>query len=106
MMTESEILFNKIINEIANGVKGKMFGAACIKSTNGKIAAFFWKENMVFKLDGKNQERAMRIKGAKIGSHLYAPEKQMKGWISIPKNHSDKWIEFTEKALEYVSGLK
>ena len=105
-MTESETLFNKIINKIPNGVKGRMFGAKCIKSTNGKTAVFLWKENMVFKLDKKNQERAMRIKGAKVGSHLYAPEKQMNGWISIPKNHSDKWIEFTERALEYVTGLK
>lgn len=105
-MTEFEVLFNNIISEIPNGVKGKMFGADCIKSTNGKTAAFFWKENMVFKLDEENQERAMRIKGAKIGSHLYAPQKQMKGWISIPNHQSDKWKEFTVKALEYVSGLK
>ncbi|WP_142784129.1 hypothetical protein [Changchengzhania lutea] len=53
-----------------------MFGAECIKSTNGKTTAFFWKENMVFKLDEKSKESAMRIKGAEIGSHLYAPEKK------------------------------
>lgn len=61
---------------------------------------------MVFKLDKKNQERALRINGSKIGTHLYAPEKQMKGWVLIPNNHSDKWTEFTEKAVEYVSSLK
>lgn len=105
-MTDSEMLFNKIVNKIPNGIKGKMFGAECIKSANGKTAAFFWKENMVFKLDKRNQKRAMRIKGAKIGTHLYTPEKQMKGWVLIPNNHSDKWIEFAEKSLEYVSGLK
>jgi hypothetical protein len=105
-MKEPDNTFYKIIKEIPNGVKGKMFGAECIKSINGKTAAFYWKGNMVFKLDEKNHEGALRINGAKIGSHLYAPERQMKGWISIPKEHSDKWNEFTKMALDYVSKLK
>lgn len=105
-MTDTEILFNKIANEVPNGVKGKMFGAECIKSINGKTAAFYWKENMVFKLNDENQRRALTIKGARIGSHLYAPEKQMKGWVLIPSNHSDKWKAFTIKAIEFVNGLK
>ena len=105
-MTKFEILFNTIITNILSGVKGKMFGADCVKSSNGKTAAFFWKENMVFKLDEQNHERALKISGAKIGSHLYAPEKQMKGWVLIPNKHADKWMEFTEKALDYVGKLK
>ena len=65
-----------------------MFGANCIKSINGKTAAFLWGAKMVFKLDQKYQKEALEINGAKIGSHLYAPEKQMNGWVSIPKNQS------------------
>ncbi len=105
-MTKSENLFHQIVKENPNGIAGKMFGAKCIKSISGKTAAFFWEENMVFKLDEKNQEKAFKISGAKIGSHLYAPEKQMKGWISIPKNQSENWTELTQKALEYVNSLK
>lgn len=43
-MTGFENLFHIIINEISNGVKGKMFGVECIKSTNGKTAAFSGKK--------------------------------------------------------------
>ena len=91
-MTKSEKLFHQIIRNLENGFEGKLFGAKCIKSINGKTAAFYWQESMIFKLDLK--------------SHLYAPNKPMKGWISIPKKHSVKWIEFASKALEYVDELK
>jgi len=104
-MTESEKLFQIIIKELPSGIEGKMFGAKCIKSTNGKTAAIYLKESMVFKLDEQTQEDALKLEGAKIGSHLYAPEKPMKRWISIPERHSDKWSGFAEKALEYVDGL-
>lgn len=105
-MTEPEKIFHQIIKGIPNGIEGKMFGAKCIKSINGKTAAFFWKENMVFKLDEQTQEQALHLKGAKVGSHLYALEKPMMGWVSITAKHSDKWSEFAEKALKYVEGLK
>ena len=101
-MTESEKLFLQIIKELPNGIEGKMFGAKSIKSTKGKTAAFFWEENMVFKLDQDTQERALKLKGSKVGSHLYEPDKPMKDWISIPETHSDKWSDFAKKALKYV----
>ena len=91
-MTNPEKTFYNIIKESRNGTEGKMFGAKCIKSINGKTAAFYWKEKMVFKLDENNQKRALEIDGAKIGSHLYAPEKPMKGWVSIPQNQSGEWL--------------
>ena len=105
-MTEPEKSFHRIIEEIPNAIKGKMFGAISIKSSNGKTAAFFWKGNMVFKLDEKSQEEALKLDNAKIGSHLYAPEKPMKGWVSIPEKHSDKWTDFTLAAIKYVEKLR
>jgi len=105
-MTDAEKTFHQIINESLNGIEGKMFGAKCIKSMHGKTAAFLWKEHMVFKLDEKSQEEALKLEGTKVGSHLYAPEKKMKGWISIPEIHTEEWAEYSEKALQYVSTLK
>ncbi len=105
-MTESEKLFHLIIVEIPDSIEGKMFGAKCIKSINGKTAAFFWKESMVFKLDDQSRKEALKLKDTKVGSHLYAPEKKMKGWISIPEKHSEKWPEFAGKALKYNDTLK
>jgi len=83
-----------------------MFGAKCIKTTNGKTAAFYWKRSMVFKLDKVEFDQALSLDGAGLGTHLYAPEKQMKGWVSIPKKHSNKWAYFAEKALAFVGKLK
>ena len=60
---------------------------------------------MVFKLDDKAQKNALKLNGSKVGSHIYAHEKPMKGWISIPERHSDKWAEFAEKALTHVEKL-
>lgn len=105
-MTESEKLFHNIIKGLSNGIEGKIFGAKCIKSTKGKTAAFYWQKNMVFKLDRETREKALKLVGSKIGSHLYAPDKPMKGWVSIPEMHADKWTDFTKKALKYVEELK
>jgi len=30
----------------------------------------------------------------------------MKGWILIPNEYYEKWIEFAEKVVEYVDGLE
>ena len=105
-MTKSERLFLQIIKEFSNGIEGKMFGAKCIKSINGKTAVFLWQENMVFKLDEETQEKALKLDGSKTGSHLYAPDKPMKGWVSIPEIHSDKWAGFAEEALKFVEAIK
>jgi len=105
-MTNSEELFRKIIIEVPAAIEGKMFGASCIKSINGKTDALLWKDHMLFKLDEKTQQDALRLSGSSIGSHLYAPDKPMKGWVSVPIKHSDKWPNFTKKAIAFVTTLE
>ena len=105
-MTTSEELFHKIVNEIPDATEGKMFGASCIKSINGKAVAILWKGNMLFKLDEKAQQEALKLNGSSLGSHLYAPDKPMKGWISLPFQHSDKWTDFTKKSVVFGMTLK
>jgi len=105
-MTNSEELFCKIIIEMPNAMVGKMFGASCLKSINGKAAVLLWKDHMLFKLDEKTQQDALRLSGSSIGSHLYAPDKPMKGWVSVPLKHSDKWPNFTKKAIAFVTTLE
>ncbi len=101
-MTKSEELFHQIVNEVPDAIEGKMFGASCIKSINGKAVAILWRDNMLFKLDEKAQQVALKLNGSSIGSHLYAPDKPMKGWVSLPFKHSDKWVNFTKKAVAFV----
>ena len=105
-MTKPEKLFHQIATETPGAKEGKMFGAACIKADNGKTAAIFWKDDMIFKLDELGQQEALKLKGARIGSHLYAPERPMKGWILIPSKHAGQWNYFAKKSVEYVNTLK
>jgi len=82
--------------------KGKMFGADCIKSANGKVAAVLWKDSILFKLDETSQIDALKIDGAKTGTHLYDSSKPMKGWVSIPFQQSGQWIKFAIRAIHFV----
>jgi len=105
-MKKSEELFHQIVNQVPDAIEGKMFGASCIKSINGKAVVILWKDNMMFKLDGKAQQEALKLNGSKIGSHLYAPDKPMKGWVSLPIEHADKWTDFTKKSLVFGKTLE
>ncbi len=102
-MSSSEELFHQIVNEVPDAIPGEMFGASCIKTINGKAVAILWKDNMLFKLDEKVQHEALKLKDSCIGSHLYAPDKPMKGWVSLPFKHADRWAGFTKKAIAFVS---
>ena len=105
-MTEAEELFHKITNEVPDAIEGKLFGAKCVKLNNGKTAAIFWKDNMLFKLDEKAQQEALNLEGSKIGTHLYDSNRPMKGWISIPFKHYQTWADFTKLAIEFVKTIK
>ncbi len=105
-MPKAEELFHKIIDKVPDAIEGKMFGALCIKLKNRKTVAIFWKDCMLFKLNDKAQIEALNLNGSKIASHLYDTEKPMKGWISIPFKHSNKWVDFTKLAIEFVKTIK
>ena len=82
-----------------------MFGAPCMKSKNGKVAVILWEEGMLFKLNNESIAKALTLSGSKIGSHLYAPEKTMKGWVSIPLQHSERWLEFATRAIHFAEQI-
>ncbi len=103
-MTEAEKLYHEIAEGIPESKEGKMFGALCIKAGNGKSGVMFWKEQMVFKLDGGNLDEALSLEGA----YLFDPMggRPMKEWVVVPYNHHDKWKKFSEIAQEKVKNLK
>jgi len=105
-MEKSKELFYQIVNDIPNAIEGKMFGASCIKCKNGKTAAILWKDTMLFKLDSKTRQEALKLDGAHISSHLYAPDRLMKSWITIPFKHAGKWFNFTKIAIELIKTAK
>ena len=104
-MTKTEELFHKIADSIPDAKKSKMFGCTCIKAPNGKAVLMIWKDDMVFKLTGKDEKDALALDGA----HVFKPNESrpaMGGWIHVPLAHSAKWNGFAKKAFEYVKELK
>ncbi|MEP1096513.1 MAG: hypothetical protein ABJG78_15465 [Cyclobacteriaceae bacterium] len=104
-MTDVEKVFQAIIHDLPEATQGKMFGAKSVRASNGKTAAIFWNEEMIFKLDDEGQKEALKLSGAKVGTHLYAKDRPMKGWVNIPHKHCDKWEHFASKAIEFVITL-
>lgn len=104
-MTKAEELFHRIASELPNVSEGKMFGALCTKTENGKASTMFWKEYMIFKLDVDDEKEAVKLSGAK----LFDPSgmnRPMKGWVQLSDKHSAKWKSYAEKATVFVSKLK
>ena len=99
-MTKAEKLFHKITAELTDAKEGKMFGVFCIKTPNNKAIAIFWKDKMMFKLGGTAEKEALNLSGAKIGTHIYNPSRQMRGWVWIPSKHSAEWKKYVKKALD------
>jgi len=102
-MSKAEELYHQIAAELADAKEGKMFGALCIKAPNGKAGVMFWKEHMVFKLGGKAQEDALRLKEAKVFAPMEG--RPMNGWIQLSDAHMKKWKYFAEIAHEWVKLL-
>jgi len=103
-MTIAEEFFNDITKEITNVKPGKMFGALCIKTPNGKSAAMLWKDHIVVKLQGDSLKEAMNLDGVKQFEPMVG--RPMKEWVQIPFIYKDLWKKFTLTSTESVSVLK
>jgi hypothetical protein len=103
-MTKAEEYFAKLAEEIPNVKKGKMFGALCIKTPNGKSAAMIWKDDIVVKLNGESFKEAMKLDGAKQFEPMDG--RPMKEWVQIPFKHKDLWKIYAKVSVELVSSLK
>ncbi len=80
-MTQAESLFHAIASDIPETKEGKMFGALCMKAPNGKAGIMYWKEDMVFKLEGDAMKEALSLDGAKIFEPMAG--RQMGGWVQL-----------------------
>ncbi len=95
-MTKQEELFHTIASGLVGTHEGKMFGALCIKATNGKAGVMFRKDGMIFKLSGKDQEYALSLEGAEMFDPMGG--RPMNGWVYVPDTHSMQWSGFAEIA--------
>ena len=101
-MKSPEQLFESIVaaftNVDANVVPGKMMSSPALKY-KGKVFAFFWNEQMTFKL-GKERDLEAEFGIGEYG--FLSPFKNkppMKGWYVIPNQFSDQWPTLTQEAL-------
>lgn len=102
-MTPAEAYFHKITQEIPDVEPGKMFGALCFKTPNGKAAAMFWHDMIVVKLTGNARDEALSLDG----THFFDPMdgRPMKDWIVIPYAYQNRWKEFALSATQYVKEI-
>jgi len=103
-MTQAENYFKQLTAEIPDVKEGKIFGAECITTPNGKSAAMIWKNNLVVKLKGEFLKEAMSLDGAKQFEPMKG--KPMKEWIQIPFDHEEKWKKFMLISVDAVKALK
>ena len=78
-----------------------MFGIPTLM-VKGKAFAGLFKDAMVFKLQGKDHERALALPGAQ----LFDPSgrgRPMKEWVQVPPTHAARWAFLARQALKYVS---
>lgn len=102
-MTKAEEYFNELVTEVPDVKAGKMFGALCMKTPNGKSAAMFWKDHLVVKLNGDLSQEALSLKGAQLFEPMEG--KPMNGWVQIPFEHKDKWKNFALASADNVRTL-
>jgi len=99
-MTNEELLYTKIGQELNDSEQSQMFGKPCFK-TNKKAFICFFQNEMVFKLSSEHHSEALSFDGSK----LFDPSgknRPMKEWVQVPYNYKERWKEFAEKALDYV----
>ncbi len=103
-MTKAEELYHQIAVVIPNITKGKMFGALCLKSPNGKAGVMFWRDYMVFKLPKEDENEVLAFDGVKV----FAPmgDREMKGWTQVPYANSEHWQKWAEKAMHFVAKIE
>ncbi|MGN6532859.1 MAG: hypothetical protein ACTHK0_14050 [Ginsengibacter sp.] len=102
-MTKAEEFFILLASEIPNVKEGKMFGSLCMKASNGKSAAMFWKDNIVVKLSKEPFKDALSLEGAKLFEPMDG--KPMKEWVQIPFKHKDQWKKFAIISAASVQAL-
>jgi hypothetical protein len=100
-MTDAEMFFKELTGQIESVKPGKMFGALCMKTPNGKSAAMIWKDHLVVKLKGNLLNEALNLSGAKTFEPMEG--RPMKEWVQIPFMHKNKWKEYTLLSIKSVN---
>lgn len=97
-------MFDTIAAALPNITKSKMFGALCIKAANGKAGVMLWKDHMIFKLPALEQEKALKLKDAKVFTPMDG--RPMNGWVQLSAEHAESWQKLAGMAMEFVAKIE
>ena len=77
-------------------VKASMFGMPGIKRRGGKAFCGLYGEDMIFKLQGEDHARALKLNGA----HPFEPMagRPMKAWVQVPSEHESQYADLGRAA--------
>ena len=93
------VRFDAVVEELRNELdiaETSMFGMPSIKRREGKAFAGLYGDDMVFKLKGDAQDKALMLDG----SHLFEPmpERPMTAWVQVPPTHETQWADLARTA--------
>lgn len=99
------VRFDAVVEELTielDVVTASMFGMPSLKCCGGKAFVGFYGDDMVFRLEGGAQEKALALDGA----HLFEPMagRPMKAWVQVPPTHETQWAELARKAEAGLEG--
>jgi hypothetical protein len=99
------VRFEAVVEELRNEldiVETSMFGMPSVKVRDGKVFAGLYGDDMVFKLQGDAQAKALVLDGA----HHFEPMvgRPMKAWVQVPPTHETQWAELARKAEASLHG--
>ncbi len=101
-MTPEHDLYTSIGQGLAGAEAGQLFGKPCFK-VKGKAIICFFRNEMVFKLNGDLHAEALALDGAQLfdpsGKH-----RPMKEWVQVPFHYKDSWRKYAKGALHYANG--
>jgi hypothetical protein len=97
--------FTALLEELSSErdvVKASMFGMPGIKRRGGKAFCGLYGDDMIFKLDGEDHARAMKLDGARLFEPMVG--RQMKAWVQVPPEHEAGYADLARSAEASLDG--
>ncbi len=95
--------FHQLAVKTPEAKLGKMFGAECLKTPNGKAAVMFWKDFLVVKMSADEATEALKVKGSQEFTPMGG--RAMKGWYQIPFAAKEQWKHLMQQSVAFVKKL-
>ncbi len=103
-----EEVFNNIMQKMLKENQGVNAGnmmrspAICFQS---KVFAFYYNEQMVFKLDQKAPSTMHDYPGSQF-LNPFKNKPPMKGWLVVPSQYQQQWYQLAEEAYENIKSTQ